>query len=112
MAQSRQEIATKLTITKEEWIKKVTEACKADWQRIEETYDQLEPAADPVAVKCLTSARKSIDDIMRRSLCIPEVAVEHKLSGQIDHSLTLNEENISRLNDLRKRFPVPSLTFS
>lgn len=105
---SKSDLEAKIGITKDQWIKKVKEACERDWQRIEESYDQMGPAADPIACKCLTQARKTVNEMMRQALCIPDVATEVNHSGSIDMNFKLTEENGSRLRDIRKNFPLPN----
>jgi hypothetical protein len=66
------------------WVRRIKASCERDLERIEETYEQLHPAADPVAVRCLTQAKKSVDDMMRRALCLPDSPQKVEHSGGID----------------------------
>jgi hypothetical protein len=66
-----------------DWIIKMKVSCLKDLERIEATYAQLEPAADPVAIRCLTQAKKAINDIMRQSIGIQDAPKKLEHSGSL-----------------------------
>jgi len=65
------------------WVDRIRKSCERDMERIDATYTQLDPAADPIAVRCLTQARKTVDDMMRRALQLPDSPQPLQHSGSI-----------------------------
>lgn len=53
------------------WVKQMKLDCLRDRERIEASYEQMAPAADPLAIKHLTGSRHTVDATMRRSLGLP-----------------------------------------
>lgn len=66
-----QKVESELVDEATAWVKLMKQDCIADRQRIEQSYEQLQPASDPVAVRCLTQSRNTVDSTMRRSLGLP-----------------------------------------
>lgn len=93
MSQQRKEILQKGMVTAQEWVAMISRSCLKDYQRIEESYDQMQPAPDPGALRQLTMARKNLDDMMRRCLGMPNEPVVN---------VTVNNTLVQSLNNLRK----------
>lgn len=61
-----------------------TDTMRRSWryrERIDTTFEQMEPAADPAALKMLAQAEKTVDDMARRTLGldVPGAAVQVNL---------------------------------
>lgn len=76
-----------LTNESVEWVQRIKKSCVKDLDRIDESYDQMAPAADPLAIKHLTGAKKLSDDVMRRALGLPDTPQKHEIQGGITLNL-------------------------